>query len=74
MNVDGPSPVVPFIYDTAKKELKVATTKDSPMLRPSPFLAAVNATLARFYEYNTQPGMMSAGELWCVIARRQLTP
>ena len=55
---DGPSPVVPFIYDMVKKELKVATAKDTPV--HSPFLAAVNGTLVRYVnEYSMQPNMMS---------------
>ena len=61
MRPEGPSPVVPFIYETGKKELKVATAKDAPIMRPSQFLSAVNATLARINEYN----MQGKGSLLC---------
>lgn len=62
MHPDGASPVVPFIYDMSKRELKVATARESPGNRISPFLSAVNATLSRINEYNVQTNMVN-GEL-----------
>jgi hypothetical protein len=60
MHPDGPSPVVPFIYDMVKKELKVATPKDTaPVHRPSPFLVEVNNTLTRFNEYHMSANIMT---------------
>lgn len=68
MHPDGPSPVVPFIYDMGKKELKVASGKDNPVHRTSPFLAAVNGTLARFNEYIMQSNMITSCTIFAAIS------